>query len=383
MNRLLSLLFLLLLPTTASAQERARRPDGEPSDLWSEPNPGVRYLHRTLVEPTAVSIRALVVELDRPGVRIVATPEEARWGTVSDFARSENAVAAVNGGFWSVWQRPTGVTAGGGALWDGGEPDPEFGHFGITRDGRAVVRAPGEGEDERSLARLSEAVSGRPLLVADGEVALESLDTFPGSNQRQPRTAAGVSRDGKTVILVVVDGRQSHSRGLTLYQLARVLVELGADRGINLDGGGSSAMYVERAGGIVSSPSRGRWVRALGMDETATQRVRTAGGQREVFERGVEREVMNHLAVIAPPPANEVAVGEHASDGLDPIETATTSPVAAAATFVPASSAPIRVGRMRELLYPTLGIAFPLGVVVAPVWIWRRRARRSIAHRAT
>lgn len=376
---LFSLLFLLLLPSVSSAQERARRPDGEPSDLWSEPNPGVRYLHRTLAEPAAVSIRALVIDLGRPGVRVVATPQESRWGTVSDFARAEGAVAAVNGGFWSVWQRPTGVTAGGGARWDGGDPDPDFGHFGITREGRAVVRGPGEGEDPRSLERLSEAVSGRPLLVAGGEIALESLDTFPGSNQRQPRTAAGVSRDGKTVFLVVVDGRQSHSRGLTLYQLARVLVELGADRGINLDGGGSSAMYVERAGGVVSSPSRGRWVRALGMDETATRRVRTSGGVREVFERGVEREVMNHLAVIAPPPPSEVVVGGNVADGLEPSEPVSAPPLAPVATFAPASSAPIRVGRLRELLYPSLGIGLPLGVVVGPLWLWRRRRSQGRA----
>lgn len=365
-------LLFSLAAGSAAAQERPRR-QGEASDLWSEPNPGVRYLHRTLVDPP-VSIRALVIELDRPGVRIVATPEDARWGTVSDFARSKRAAAAINGGFWSVWQRPTGITAGGGALWEGAEPDPEFGHFGITRDGRAVVHAAGEGEDPRSLARLSEAVSGRPLLVAGGEVALDALDPFPGANQRQPRTAAGVARGGRTVLLVVVDGRQTHSRGLTLYQLARVLVELGAERAINLDGGGSSAMYVERAGGIVSSPSRGRWVRALGMDETDTARVRTQRGEREVYRRGVEREVMNQLAVIAPPPESAISVARYAStrgDGLGPVE------APAPATFVPARRAPIELGRLREVIAPTLGVGVPLGAVIAPLVIWRRRAHRA------
>src|SRR5690606_23150747 len=78
MSRLvLTLLLMVLLPSATWAQERARRPDGEPSDLWSEPNPGVRYLHRTLVEPVPVSVRALVIDLEHPGVRVVATPQSA------------------------------------------------------------------------------------------------------------------------------------------------------------------------------------------------------------------------------------------------------------------------------------------------------------------
>ncbi len=335
-----ALLACSLFCAPAGAQERAR-PEGPVDDTWSEPNPGVRYLRRTIDSP-AVSVHALVVDLARPGVRVVATPHDERWGTVTDFAHAQRAAAAVNGGFWGTWQRPTGITAGGGTLWEGAEPDPEFGHFGIERGGRAVVYGPGEGEDPRALARLSESVSGRPMLVRDGEVAGEELDAFATSNQRQPRTAAGVSRDGRTLILAVVDGRQSHSHGLTLYQLARLMIELGAARAINLDGGGSSAMFVERAGGVVSSPSRGRWVRALGLDVTDTRRVRTRAGVEQRYVRGVEREVMNQIAVLAPPPA-EVAVEAHSAlgDGLGPVG------ARHAALFVPAGRAPLRLGRVR------------------------------------
>ena len=63
------------------------------------------------------------------GVRVVATPEAERWGTVTDFATSRGAAAAINGGFWGLWQSPHGITAGGGALWDRSTPDPDFGHF--------------------------------------------------------------------------------------------------------------------------------------------------------------------------------------------------------------------------------------------------------------
>jgi uncharacterized protein YigE (DUF2233 family) len=371
-----------------AAQEEAqpprgeiRRRQGEAVDTWTEPNPGVRHLHRMLRDPP-VDIHAAVVDTARPGVRLIATPQPERWRTVSDFARAHEAAVAVNGGFWSMWQRPTGVTAGGGALWRGSEPDPEFGHFGIRDDGRAVVYGPGQGESPGAVRRLTDAVSGRPLLVTRGAPAREVLDAFPHSNQRQPRTAVGVSRDGRTVIFVVADGRQSHSRGLTLYQLARLLVELGADRAINLDGGGSSTMYIAEEGGVVTSPSPGRWVRALGLDETETRRVRTRQGEQEVYVRGVEREVMNHLAVLAPPPPAPVA--EAVAPAQAGAEPAPSAPPRVAdvpiATFVAAGAEPMRLGRMRELLYPALGAGLPLGALGVMLWVWRMRRARARAN---
>lgn len=356
---------LLLLPALASAQEIPRHL-GAPVDSWSEPNPGVRYLRRTYDSPR-VEVHALVVDLAREGVRVIATPQRERWGTVSDFASAHGAAAAVNGGFWGMWQRPSGITAGGGEVWDTAEPSEEFGHFAVLRDGRAVVNAPGEGEDERSLRQVTDALSGRPILVTRGELDVEGLDLFATSNQRQPRTAVGVSRDGRRVLLVVVDGRQDHSRGLTLYQLGRVLVELGAWRAINLDGGGSSVMYLRQAGGIVSSPSPGRWVSMIGLEPAETARVRTVDGEREVYVRGVEREVMTHLAVLAPAPAVAVSAGGSAlGDGL-----AEERPVLAAPR-----AEPLRVGRAREILYPLGYAAVPavgLGFLVAGV----RRLRAS------
>lgn len=369
--------FASLFTTVAVAQEIAR-PLGASVDVWSEPNPGVRYLRRTIDEP-AIAVHALVVDTSADGVRVVATPYRARWGTVTDFAQEQGAVAAINGGFWGLLQRPAGIAAGGGALWDTAEPDPDFGHFGVQRGGRAFVREPGEGEDERSLAALTDAVSGRPTLVTDGAEATEILDAFGSANLRQPRTAIGVSRDGKTVYIAVSDGRQSHSRGLTLYQLARLMVELGAHRAINLDGGGSSAMYVEEAGGLVSSPARGRWVRALGLEESETRRVRTRGGEREAYVRGVEREVMNQIAVIAPAPVSapiEAQASQSAlADGLAPMERPSER-------FVPATAAPFRVGKLREVLYPSLLVLAALVGFCALLLVGRALRRRWPAVRA-
>lgn len=365
-----------LAPALAGAQEIPRRLS-PPVDSWSEPAAGVRYLHRTHDEPR-ISVHALVIDLEREGVRIAATPERRRWGTVTDFAHAEGAAAAINGGFWGMWQRPSGVTAGGGALWTTSEPNEEFGHFAVLRDGRAVVNGPGEGEDARSLAQVAEAVSGRPVLVSRGAVDEASLDAFATANQRQPRTAVGVSRDGRRVVFVVSDGRQGHSRGLTLYQLARTLVELGAWRAINLDGGGSSVMYVREAGGIVSSPSPGRWVAMMGLEPSASDRVRTVRGEQEVFVRGVEREVMTHLAVIAPPPEHAVEVQGVASALGDDL--AADGP--ARAPISPGRE-PLRLGRARELLYPAAYVGAPMGALVLTGFALRRVSSRRAARRAS
>ncbi|MCQ0015472.1 phosphodiester glycosidase family protein [Actinomadura madurae] len=66
-----------------------------------------------------------------------------------------------------------------------------------------------------------------------------------------PRTAAGVSRDGRRLYLVVADGRSLQSAGLTVAELASLLDKAGVDDGVNLDGGGSST-FVTRAPGATA-----------------------------------------------------------------------------------------------------------------------------------
>lgn len=68
----------------------------------------------------------------------------------------------------------------------------------------------------------------------------------------EPRTALGYNAD--KLFLVVADGRQpKYSTGLTLYELASILSELGATEAINLDGGSSSTFVVD--GEVINKPS--------------------------------------------------------------------------------------------------------------------------------
>jgi exopolysaccharide biosynthesis protein len=98
-------------------------------------------------------------------------------------------------------------------------------------------------------------VGGGPRLVRDGRAAPSGPEAGgPGFIEtRHPRTAVGVRADGR-ILLVTVDGRQpERSVGMTIPELAGLLLELGAVEAINMDGGGSTTMVA--GGRVVNSPS--------------------------------------------------------------------------------------------------------------------------------
>ncbi|MBT2212537.1 phosphodiester glycosidase family protein [Actinomadura sp. NEAU-AAG7] len=121
-----------------------------------------------------------------------------------------------------------------------------------------------------SAKRVSFAVGGFPIL-RDGE-PLAGLDPKGPA----PRTAAGASRDGRHLYLMVVDGRSQRSAGLTVAELAALLDKAGVDDGVNLDGGGSSTFV------------------ARGSEEPAVT-------VRNVPSDGVERAVANGIGVFVRP----------------------------------------------------------------------------------
>lgn len=103
-----------------------------------------------------------------------------------------------------------------------------------------------------------------PLLVLGGRPQLEWVDYAPKTqyNKQQlhdifaPRSAIGVRPDG-SVVLLLVDGRRAAWFGMSLNELTTVGHWLGLDRMINLDGGGSSTLWL-RSHGVVNSPSDGK-----------------------------------------------------------------------------------------------------------------------------
>lgn len=93
------------------------------------------------------------------------------------------------------------------------------------------------------INNMKEAISGGAKILDNG-----MLSQYPGAtvspNSRQPRTAIGISQDGKELILMVVDGR-GESIGATQAEMAELLLEYGAYNAMNFDGGGSSTMVAK------------------------------------------------------------------------------------------------------------------------------------------
>jgi exopolysaccharide biosynthesis protein len=103
------------------------------------------------------------------------------------------------------------------------------------------------------------AVGGGPRLVKDGEIHVTSLEEQfkpDVASGRAPRTAVGVTDDGKLLLIAVTGRKAYHSVGVTLDELAHIALELGAKDAMNLDGGGSSTMVVRNF--VMNTPSDGR-----------------------------------------------------------------------------------------------------------------------------
>jgi hypothetical protein len=115
--------------------------------------------------------------------------------------------------------------------------------------------------------RLRTVVGGWPRLVREGKSVAEYADivegTFPRfSAGRHPRTAVGFSRDSSTLFLITVDGRRESDSGMSLVEMAAMMVRLGVYEGMNMDGGGSTTMVVEWK--VVNRPSDKEGERAVG-----------------------------------------------------------------------------------------------------------------------
>jgi len=138
---------------------------------------------------------------------------------------------------------------------------------GVVVRGRVLV---GRGRGADSLRRLKvgkrvtirTGVEGDPKVVLTSNRILlrEGVVRVTDDRVLHPRTAIGIDRDGRQLFMLVIDGRQEHSRGYTMVELANMLLGLGAEDALNLDGGGSSTMVAARPDGVLevwNSPSDG------------------------------------------------------------------------------------------------------------------------------
>ena len=180
----------------------------------------------------------------------------------SDFGKASDAIASLNGTFFDIKnggsvdfiESDDKIVNGNRLNKDGGRALHQQAAI-LFEDGKiSLAKWNGLPAWEQSLKAEDVMVSG-PLLLKDGQS--EPLDTANAFNKtRHPRTAVAITKN-KRVLLITVDGRHENSRGMSLFELTKLLGWLGARQGINLDGGGSTALWVnDRSGGnVVNYPS--------------------------------------------------------------------------------------------------------------------------------
>ncbi len=264
-------------------------------DVWTTPFDGVRRLHRTTSAPWVIS--ALEIDLAIPGVRFEATTSAQRKRTPSSYAKLIGAQASVNGDFFSYATYGTdGLAAGAGAAWSDTKDSASYGTLAFDKAGSRIELSKPSVMTAFDKTWMEGVVSGHPWVLTAGVVG-----TFTSSSSlcyyRNPRTIVGLSKDHTKVYIAVVDGRSSASVGMTCTEEGTLMKGLGAYDAMNLDGGGSSAMYVQGAG-VVNTPSD-----------------------------GVERVVGNHLALFAPKlgSVGTIAGVVHLKGATTPIDGATVS----------------------------------------------------------
>ncbi|MGC8863350.1 MAG: phosphodiester glycosidase family protein, partial [Armatimonadota bacterium] len=147
---------------------------------------------------------------------------------------------------------------GDGVIISGGGEAAAFLAENIKLGDTITVRFDVKSPNDLDWTNVAQAVGGGPWLLRQGkpwiDTVAEGFSVSGFEKARHPRTAIGLTRDNK-LLLVTVDGRQTISAGISLPDLAALMKRLGAVTAINLDGGGSTSLSVR--GILVNAPSGG------------------------------------------------------------------------------------------------------------------------------
>jgi hypothetical protein len=251
------------LPQPSSA---APPPDAADAAL----HPGVQHITLTRGGEQVFVAQVLALDLTRPDLALVTTPANPAAGMefvamrTSRFLDTRDAVAAINASYFLPFAggskggedyyphegqpvNASGAVVTAGAVASPIETDLDIRVNAIVCFERLMVVI---ADGQACPAGYSSGVAAGPRLLADGARRSFAAFDYNYAATPQPRTAIGISADGRRGWMVVVDGRQEgYSAGSTLQALTDLFVELGASNAINLDGGGSATLVVESEGG--------------------------------------------------------------------------------------------------------------------------------------
>jgi exopolysaccharide biosynthesis protein len=257
---------------------------GRAADTVERPFQGVTHVTRLESEPRSLRIHIVKIDLTAPGVRLKLTPPGGKRETVRqttlEFLKQEHAQVGINAHFFLPFPSAetdvdlVGFAASEGKVFSGFEKpvqsyaivaDAPALHIDSANHATIVHRDPSFDDGLHILEKVNvwTAVSGSAQIVTGGKKTIPRyLDDFtidgllrPGgpnaySNTKswydvpQARSAAALTADARTLILFTVDVRNG-SAGMSVGEVADLLIREGARDALNLDGGGSTTLAME------------------------------------------------------------------------------------------------------------------------------------------
>jgi exopolysaccharide biosynthesis protein len=215
-------------------------------------------------------------------VKVLVSNDSDGLDTPGNFAQATNALVVINGGYFSSGQHPThhvgllksdnilhepasstvirdniryNVTRGALGILNNGDID--IGWASTKGDSilvwnKPINNRPGKpGISDYENAKfwdVIDAMHAGPILISDGKINITSEEEVffnTPVDGVQPRSAIGYRLNGD-IIIIVVDGRQVDSRGVYLEELAILMSQFNCHEALNLDGGGSSALIIDK-----------------------------------------------------------------------------------------------------------------------------------------
>lgn len=231
--------------------------------------PGVVWLARKYVKPSSYGdqiVNVLAVDPALIALRAVRTKYDNKYESVLSMGRRTEALAGVNGGFFCHEQndicasnastsppncppsvQPLSLLIMSGVTYSFNCASRTS--LGITKEELPKIQQIGCGQDWPSVTY---AIGAGPNLVTSGRKNI-TKEGFVWYTEQAPRTAVAMTSDGN-LLLVTIDGRTAGADGMTIDMLADFLIsEFRVVSAMNLDGGGSTTMYL--GGKIVNKPS--------------------------------------------------------------------------------------------------------------------------------
>lgn len=246
------------------------------------------------------NINILEVKMNRKNkIDVEADPKILK--PTSEFGVEHDAVAAVNGTFFDMksggsedYIRLDGKTLNDTRLGKNNKRALHQKSAIVVQDGRLSIRQWDGSQDwEAKLPGEDVMVTG-PLLLSDHQRS--TLDSAAFNTARHPRSAVAIK--GKKLLLITVDGRNERAAGMSLFELASFLKWVGAYDGVNLDGGGSTTLWVHDApdGGVINHPSDNKAMMKSSAYKPGTDLDNLAADDKK-WDHGGERPVANVILV--------------------------------------------------------------------------------------